>query len=223
VVLDNGTLDGAAQGEVEIDQGCNLTGHGAIAANFFTSGTVRLAGGDLAVTGRFVQEMGLTALDGFTLAVTGKYEELGGLVTLGGGTLQASGGVEIDQTATLSGWGAIIANVTNAGVLQVGDGTEPGTIDINGSFTQLANAVVKVFISGCFCPPGGSSLLHVTGVAQLTGQLQVAYLGGYTPSGGDSFTVLHSDSIIAGAFRPIFGWTTIQDEFDLTLVAPYNS
>ncbi|HZT79054.1 MAG TPA: hypothetical protein VFA26_02430, partial [Gemmataceae bacterium] len=85
-----------------------------------TGGTTEVQSGTLVVQGDFTQTSGSTIVDaGQTLSVTGNVFENGGTFTLAGGTLSATT-VQIAPGAELGGSGTIAADVTNAGVIDVG-------------------------------------------------------------------------------------------------------
>ena len=91
---------------------------------------------------------------------------------------------------TLSGSGTIIGDVdNNAGV--VGPGSSPGTLTIDGDFTQGAAGELLIEIAGL----GDFDVLSITGSALLGGELAVDLIGGYVPLVGESFDVLLASDI----------------------------
>ncbi len=91
---------------------------------------------------------------------------------------------------TLSGSGTIIGDVdNNAGV--VGPGSSPGTLTIDGDFSQGAAGELLIEIAGL----GDFDVLSITGSALLGGELAVDLIGGYVPLVGESFDVLLASDI----------------------------
>jgi MYXO-CTERM domain-containing protein len=138
----------------------------------------------------------------------------------GGGTRLESatitaGAVAIDEGGGLAGRGTINANVTNHAILgpeRVARllGFVHGTLTINGSLEENANAHTAFFLGGTTrgADNGGYDDIAVNGPVTLSGSLDVAldsfslFGGGtstYVPSPTDSFVVLSANSL-AGAF-----------------------
>jgi len=93
--------------------------------------------------------------------------------------------VDIDKT--LYGEGTIEANLTNAGTVSLGDDS-PGIITIVGDYTQEIDGSLNLKLGGT----EGTQYdqLEVSGSATLGGTLNVTFFDGFTPSAGDSFTLL---------------------------------
>ncbi|BCM88618.1 hypothetical protein IAD21_00459 [Abditibacteriota bacterium] len=120
------------------------------------------------------QTAGTTTLEGGVLSV----EDATGVN--GDGTLDVAGGV-------LNGIGTIDGNVLNSGG-HVAPGHSPGTITINGNFTQTANGVLDMEIGGT--DPGTSyDQILVNGTAYLDGTLDWVRWQGFVPSNGDVYTL----------------------------------
>jgi hypothetical protein len=107
---------------------------------------------------------------------------------------QTAGSTTIDGTLTaanvwinagsLKGTGTIVGNVTNAGVVTPGDA--PGTLTIQGNYTQTAKGALDINLAG----PGGNAQLAVSGTATLAGKLNVSLGNGFTPPAAAWFTIL---------------------------------
>src|SRR5262249_42870873 len=89
----------------------------------------------------------------------------------------------------LSGSGTINATVTNGGQVIPGGAGTPGTLMINGSYTQTATGILDIDIGGT---TGGTQYdqLAVSGAATLGGTIDVAHINGFQPAFGNSFQVL---------------------------------
>ena len=95
---------------------------------------------------------------------------------------------------TVEGYGAINLNslgthtLANAGT--IAPGMSIGTLSITGNLGQAASGILGIEIGAV----DSNDLLVVSGSAALDGVIQVALLGGYVPSVGDSFRVLNYGS-----------------------------
>ena len=99
-------------------------------------------------------------------------------VSLGGSTLTLNGG-------TLSGVGTINASVVNAA--EISPGASPGTITVNGNYTQTSAGVMKIELGGA--PPGTQfDQLNVTGTASLDGALNVSLINGFSTTNREYFS-----------------------------------
>lgn len=107
-------------------------------------------------------------------------------VILQGGKLITSS-FDIPSGETFTGSGTIEANLTNAGTLS--PGTSPGTITVDGNYTQESTGTLAIELSGT-TPSTQYDQLVVTGVAALDGTLDVSLIDEFSPSLGESFTIL---------------------------------
>ncbi|BCM88624.1 hypothetical protein IAD21_00465 [Abditibacteriota bacterium] len=142
------------------------------------SGQVIIENGTLHVAiplGKGCKQMsGLTTLEGGVLAV----EDPLGLLPVG--TFELAGGM-------LDGIGTIQGNLLNSGG-HISPGHSPGTITINGNFTQTANGVLDMEIGGT--NPGTSyDQILVNGTAYLDGTLNWVRWQDYVPHNGDVYTL----------------------------------
>src|SRR5262249_38496076 len=155
---------------------------------------VSISGGTLAISedgslngsGALVQSGGQLSIDSGSLAVTGTFTQSAGAVHLNLGTISALAGLTIEAPASFFGTGTINGNVTNRGILSIGDVPGPGTLTINGSFTQVSGAILKMDISGSW----GYAQPAINVAANLDGMLQVALENGYVPDVGDVYSLL---------------------------------
>jgi hypothetical protein len=118
------------------------------------------------------------------LTATGAYTQVDGETRLRGGTLAADL-VDI-TTGLLSGEGTVDGDVDNSGTLS--PGFSPGTLIIDGDYTQTATGSFKVEIEGVT-----QGLLHdylqVEQHASLSGTLDIELVS-FTPQTADQFTVM---------------------------------
>jgi len=126
----------------------------------------------------------------------------GGDAQIDGG-LTVSGGVTTSGTGVVSGAGTIGSSVANAGITEGGDVPAAGKLTIGGSqsFVQSSGGAYEVAIGGL---TGGTqySQLAVSGTASLAGALNIRFVNGFTPSLGNSFTILTASSV-SGTFSTI--------------------
>jgi hypothetical protein len=104
------------------------------------------------------------------------------------------------QGGTLTGAGDIYGDVSNTGAT-VEPGSSTGTLAINGAYTHGSAATLSIEIVG----PTSSTeydVLDVNGPANLDGELQVEFLGGYDPEGGQEFVIL-TGSPVDGTFSTV--------------------
>ena len=110
--------------------------------------------------------------------------------------MQAStltGNVTLNPSGQLWGNGTVIGIVVNGGLLTPGTATTPGALAINGNYSQQPSGTLSLRVNGV--PTSGNfDSLSVSGNASLAGSLSVAN-GGYSPSLGDTFTVLTATSV----------------------------
>ena len=168
---------------------------------------------------------------GATFTAPGPFSNAGVVIVGSGGTFavgtsdytQSQGTTTVDGTlnaanillngGSLSGIGTIQGDVTNAATVSLGD--QPGTLTIQGNYTQTADGVLDIAIDGT----SRYGQTAITGIATLDGILNVSLDNGFIPSGGDVFAVLTSDQL-SGAFTAINGLTFATGE---SLVAAYTS
>lgn len=94
----------------------------------------------------------------------------------------------LNNAGALGGVGRINGNLNNqlGGVIAPGNGV--GTLRVDGSLTQAAGSTLAIEVGGA--APGQFDVLAASGTASLSGTLAVSLVNGFSPSIGDSFTVL---------------------------------
>jgi len=105
----------------------------------------------------------------------------GGNVTLtndAGGTIRGDGSLDVDDPDV---------SFTNEGL--VSPGTSPGTLDFSGDYVQSVTGELLIEIGG-YTPGSEYDQLVVDGSADLSGLLDVALWGDFSPGVGDNFVVL---------------------------------
>ncbi|HWF35743.1 MAG TPA: hypothetical protein VG295_10220 [Solirubrobacteraceae bacterium] len=143
----------------------------------------------------------LTLTGGSTTVASSGLLETGAL-TLTAGTLQDDGTIEPSSTTVtggaLQGQGTITNALNNsAGTVAPGDGG-PGVLNIGGNYSQGGAGTLAITLGGTTAGSGFSQL-QVGGTAALSGNLSLSDVGGFTPSGSDTFQILSSTSARSGA------------------------
>ena len=143
------------------------------------------------VVGDF-RHVGVLTLRGTTFSTSGEFLNLGTLI-LDGGTVAAAGG--FDHFGFLEGDGVIDGEVVSGG--KISPGSSPGSITVNGSFTQKAGGVLELELGGS-APGGDYDQLVINGTANLGGCLRLRSPGGSFPANGTAFTPLSATSLTGG-------------------------
>ncbi len=174
------------------------------------SGSYNLSGGSLAVSGNetigsvgsgsFTQTGGTNTVTGaLNLAASsgasGSYSLSGG--SLAAGTVNLNAGGSFTMTGGTLTATTFNGNLTNGGTVKSGDA--PGTMTVNGNYTQTASGTLVEQIASA----SSYSKLVVTGSASLNGALNIQLLGGFLPTYGQSFTGILTASGVSGQFSSI--------------------
>ena len=109
------------------------------------------------------------------------------VLDLGGGTINPGDTFTIDSGDSLIGSGTLSADLVNSGTIS--PGSSPGTITLDGDFTQEASGTLSIELGGA-TPDTEYDQLVVTGAATLDGTLDVSLIDTFSPSAGQSFSIL---------------------------------
>jgi hypothetical protein len=121
-----------------------------------------------------------------TLLVEGDYTHTGGGIALASGTFRSPRPLVLEG-GSLTGWGTVWADVTNAAVIHPAPAN--GGLTINGRLTQRLGGSLEFELGGN--QPGiNQSRLSVTGATVLRGAIGVGLTDGYLPEPGVAFQVL---------------------------------
>jgi hypothetical protein len=109
-------------------------------------------------------------------------------------------GLEV-QGGSIQGLGTICGNVSSAGTVSPGD--SPGTLTVNGNYTQAPTGRFEVEIGGL---SAGSEFdrLAISGSASLAGTMNISLINGFVPAEGNAFAVMTYGSR-AGTFGTVTG------------------
>jgi hypothetical protein len=151
---------------------------------FNNSGTVNVQRGTLGLSN--ATNSGTVRISSGTTLGVGSYTQTAGATVLNGGTI--NGGALGINAGALTGYGIINANATNGGQVIPGGTGAPGTLTIDGNYTQTASGSLNIELGGTSA--GSSDQLAVSGTASLGGALNVATIGSFMPALGNTFRVL---------------------------------
>lgn len=195
-----GTLTVTDGGQVILENPDGLAS-GYVATTGASTGTVQVQGaGSLLSAGSFLA----AGLD-FNLA------DSGGDATLevgSGGTIAADT-IQLGTSAILRGnGGTLLGNLLNGGT--VTPGASPGTITVDGDYSQLPGGKLVIEIGG-LTRGADFDVLEVSGTAAVGGTLEVVLINGFVPQLADDFQFLLAGSIEGGfnsLILPIFDGRT---------------
>jgi hypothetical protein len=137
------------------------------------AGNIRLQSGTLRVSSRLVQRAGSLSLDGGDLSCPQMLDIRGG---------------------DLGGTGVINGSVLNDGGT-VKPGYSPGTITINGNYTQTAMGILEMEIGGLLAGTQHDQLI-VNGSAYCEGTLDMQKYNNFIPKERDTFVLIQSWSLV---------------------------
>jgi len=213
-----GTVRGT--GAIQLDGSSTFTNAGQLtqtAATTWTFSTCCTAPATWRNTGTYTLAIptGATALleglnvqnSGSVLLTSGRmatrllgYVQTAGATRLAGGSLASPQGLIDIRGGTLAGLGTVAGTVRNAGIVDprgLASAATPGTLAVQGSYTQTATGSLRLQLSGAAA--GRFDRVTVSGAAALAGTLRIALAGGFSPAQG-AFGVL-----VAGSRSGTFG------------------
>lgn len=202
----------------------NVQSDGLLAYNASTAPVFRNAGafvksigsGTTAVTMGFVNTGQISVQSG-TLDVGTGFSQSAGSTSLDGGNLSSSAPIQISG-GSLQGSGIINGNVINNANLHPGH--SPGSITINGNYTQTANSTLDMEIAG-LTPGAQYDQLIVLGTATLDGTLNIVQYDGFVPQDGTNFQLINFYSIAGGFARTNLQWPSAQCYFTTVSTSTY--
>ncbi|MCF6314583.1 MAG: autotransporter domain-containing protein, partial [Verrucomicrobiales bacterium] len=152
------------------------------------AGTGTISGGKVVVPGDFSKDGAGKLILNDSISVAGAANVKAGALFVNG-TFTTGGGLTVFQNALLGGSGIINGNVLNNGT--VNPGNSPGTLTINGNFTQSSSGTLQIEIAS----PSVFDRLIISDNATLAGTLQVINFGGNQLTYGQQLNFLQAGSI----------------------------
>ena len=163
----------------------DVSGTGGI----FKAGSGRLTlAGDSSYSGNTTVEAGSLILDASATLSNSAVIDVQSGATFNVSALAS--GFALSGGQTLMGEGAVSGDLVAGSSSTVSPGASPGTLTINGDYTQLGGSILDIELESL----SEFDLLDVNGSLTAGGTLAVSLLSGFMPSGGDSFDILDFDS-----------------------------
>lgn len=126
-----------------------------------------------------------------------------------GGITQVDGQLHVSQLTMdvgtlLTGTGQVDGYVSNLdSTVTPGDNAAPGTLTINGGYSQPYPASASSATLDILIGSSGSSLLNVNGAVTLNDTLSVASYNGFSPTAGETFDFLNYTNGLSGSFAEL--------------------
>jgi outer membrane autotransporter protein len=186
----------------------SLSGTGTVLNNGATTATLTVGNENTNTTYGGVLENGssvlqLTKSGPGTLRLTGG-NTYTGTTTVNAGSLIVDGSIASTQTLVnasglLGGHGSLGGSLVNSGTVSPGD--SPGTLTVNGNYTQNAGGTLRIEVAGLAASQ--HDLLVVNGHASLASTLQLIGLSGFKLHVGDQVTFLTANGGVSGTFGTV--------------------
>ncbi|MDO9171077.1 MAG: FlgD immunoglobulin-like domain containing protein, partial [bacterium] len=225
--------DNTIRGAMYVGNGqMGMTNHGTLLADdalwpmildvngdgFLNTGTVSVtgAGGLQILAGPFTQQGVFEVASGTRADHDDDFIQTAGATTIDG-TLDMGYGDSVElQGGVFGGEGLVVGDFHNTGGT-VSPGGAPGTLTIDGDYTQSLDGTLAIDIDGT-TPGSGHDVLEITGNAVVAGEVSLNFLAGYTLAVDDTFVVLTADSVVGeltiapgGDFPPgIMPWVAVR-------------
>lgn len=233
VISGNGSVAKAGAGALTISGANTYTGGTTVSAGTLVASTTALPTGQgVVVSSGSTLEFNQTADGSFTGNITGSgtLQKTGaGALTLANTTSTAAnvqagalffnsglGTTTVASGAKLGGNGTITGNLVNNGT--VSPGFSPGTITVNGNFTQSSTGTLVVELASA----SSFDKLIISGTASLAGTVQIDTLGGFNPI-GNSFTFLTAAGGVTGIFGTVNGSAITSGSAAVATAVTYSS
>lgn len=147
--------------------------------------------GRIELNGPFINESGgITSVPADAVLGGSAIKEIPDGTLIADGTIEG-GPVQLTGAGILRGSGHVHTLINDSGT--VVPGASPGTLFIDGDYTQGAGGVLDIEIAST-TPDSGHDVLAVAGAANLGGTVRVTHLGGFTPATSDTFQFVTSNS-----------------------------
>ncbi len=166
-----------------------------------------------------MENSGVIRFTSGTLKLPPDFRQTGGLFDITGDVSGSADFPLLISGGVLVGTGKIQGDVINDGGV-VAAGYSPGSITINGNYTQTSNSTLNMEIGGT-SPGTGYDQLVINGSASLAGTINLISYNNYLPPVGASFKLITYYSV-AGSFNTINGLTPSNDRrYNVTQAPTY--
>jgi fibronectin-binding autotransporter adhesin len=183
---------------------------GSIVGDVVNNGIFTINRSDTYTFGGVISGSGALAQIGPGTTILTATNAYSGDTSINAGTLQVNGSIASANTfvnpgGALAGVGTIGGNLFNSGAVSPGD--SPGTLTVNGNYTQNATGTLRIEIGGLALPQ--HDLLQMSGNATLNGTLRLVRLNSFAPMEGDSVIILSASGGVTGTFATVEGGGTL--------------
>ena len=179
--LENLELSGPGPGFVAnhlVGSPVQLTGNTLVTGNSRSNAPVEILG-----------SVGIGANGAFILNSAGQGNRIGETAQLAGsGRLVVSNGSQLNLHAMAE----IQVDVANRGRFE--PGFSIGVVTIDANYEQTAAGVFAIELNGT--PGSNHDVLHVSGTADIAGEIEVGLLTGFVPTPGDIYTVMTAGTVM---------------------------
>lgn len=147
-------------------------------------------------SGNIILNLGLSMIVDGTMTIGGGAG--GGNVLLLDALIGGAGNVLVGQNGILRGIGTVSVPKTRlAGTNAfISPGLSPGTLTIDGDYEQAEGGTLIIEVAGL--EPGQFDVLHVTGNATLSGNVDLRFINGFVPQRGDNVNFVVVDGALTG-------------------------
>lgn len=163
-----------------------LAQNSLLGVTFINSGTLLKSSGGTTTLAPVLQNSGTIEFLAGTLEAQGGFTQTAGFTQFKGGHLKTT--TALLRGGKIGGIGTLTGNLQNDGGI-VAPGFSPGTITINGNYTQSASGVLDMEIGGLSAGTQYDQMV-VNGTAYLGGTLNIVQYNGFAPSAGTSFQLI---------------------------------
>lgn len=195
LTLDNGIISNNGTFLVTTNSDINVGAGGGVFSNAGTF-TRNTATGTMTIAPTFNNSSMVNLLTG-TTHFAAQFTQSAGTTTLAAGTTLSSPFALNINGGFLTGTGTIAAGVNNGGTIR--PGASPGTLTINGLYTQTNAGTLGMEIGGT-TPGTQYDRLVLNQAPNLDGTIEVTLFGGFTPSEGQTFDLITWPNAPASTF-----------------------
>ncbi len=167
---------------------------------------------DLNVTGNVVNSFGaggLTKAGNGIMVLSNANNAYTGPTKVTGGKLLINGSIATSSLTSVSAGGTLGGNGTVGSLRLEGGSIEPGTSAgiLNAGNTEFAGGTFRLELNGTGTAGVNYDQLNIAGTFTLASSTELALLFGFTPTPGNSFTILSNDGTDANVLTALFTYS----------------